>query len=83
MLIVFTVPQDTIQFIQYFKEIRKKGSSVWVNSLAPEHNGGHSDEKAFLDLKVYDWYIANNIDIIQTDNPRLLLEYLRKKQLHR
>ena len=78
----FGVPQDTIQLINYFDEIRKKGSSVWVNSLWKRHNGGHDDEKAALDPTVYDWYIDNSIDIIQTDRPQLLLDYLRSKGLH-
>ena len=78
----FTVPQDTIKMISYFDDIRAKGSSVWVNSLWPYHNGGHDDERAAVDPTVYDWYIENHIDIIQTDRPRLLIDYLRKKGLH-
>lgn len=78
----FTVPQDTIRLIKRFKEIRDKGASVWVNSLWPEHNGGHDDEKAVTNEAVYKWYIDNNIDIIQTDRPKILLDYLRKNGLH-
>lgn len=78
----FTIPQDTIQLIQYFDDIRAKGASVWVNSLWPKHNAGHDDEKAVQDLKTYDWFIDNNIDMIQTDRPQLLLDYLRDKGLH-
>ncbi|MGC6422626.1 MAG: glycerophosphodiester phosphodiesterase family protein [Flavobacteriaceae bacterium] len=79
----FTVPQDTIRFIEYFAEIRKKGASVWVNSLWPQHNGGHDDEKAAIDTGIYNWYIENHIDIIQTDRPELLLSFLRERGLHR
>lgn len=79
----FTVPQDTLEMIAYFDDIRELGSSVWVNSLWPRHNGGHDDEKAALDSSVYDWYIENDIDIIQTDRPELLIEYLQKRGLHR
>lgn len=78
----FTVPQDTIAFIDQFDDLRKTGASVWVNSLWPQHNGGHDDEKAAIDPSVYDWYIENNVDIIQTDRPALLLNYLRSKKLH-
>ena len=78
----FTVPQDTIKMIEYFDDIRRKGSSVWVNSLWPRHNGGHDDEKAVLNPSVYNWFIENHIDIIQTDRPQLLLEYLRERNLH-
>ena len=78
----FTVPQDTIKMIEYFDDIRIKGSSVWVNSLWPQHNGGHDDEKAALNPSVYGWFIDNHIDIIQTDRPQLLLNYLRENKLH-
>ncbi|QTE22555.1 glycerophosphodiester phosphodiesterase family protein [Polaribacter cellanae] len=78
----FTVPQDTIALIKEFKNIREQGASIWVNSLWPKHNGGHDDEKAALNPKVYDWYLNNHIDIIQTDRPALLLSYLREKGKH-
>jgi len=73
---------DTLKIINEFDEMREMGTSIWVNSLWPPHNGGHDDEKAALNTKVYDWYISNNIDIIQTDRPQLLLDYLRSKGLH-
>lgn len=78
----FTVKYDTIGLIDYFDDIRAKGAGVWVNSLWPQHNGGHDDEKAALDPTVYDWFIENNVDVIQTDRPQLLLDYLRSKNLH-
>ena len=78
----FTVKSDTLGFIKYFDDIREKGASVWVNSLWPQHNGDHADEKAYVDPKVYDWFIKNNIDIIQTDRPQHLLDYLRAQGLH-
>lgn len=78
----FIVKTDTIQFLKEFKKIREKGSSIWVNSLWPSHNAGHDDESAVYDSNVYDWFIKNHIDIIQTDRPELLLKYLRSKGLH-
>lgn len=78
----FIVPQDTIKFMEQFADIREKGASVWVNSLWPSLNGGHDDEQAVLNNEAYDWYIDNHIDIIQTDRPQLLLNYLRSKNLH-
>lgn len=78
----FTVKYDTIGFVDYFDDIRAKGSGVWVNSLWPQHNGGHDDEKAALDPTIYNWFIDHHIDIIQTDRPQLLLEHLRSKNLH-
>lgn len=78
----FTVQYDTTGMIDYFDDIRLKGAGVWVNSLWPQHNSGHDDEKAALDLTVYDWFIENEVDMIQTDRPQLLLDYLRSKKLH-
>lgn len=78
----FTVPNDTIALINYFDDIRDKGASVWVNALWPHHNGGNDDEQAVINNIVYNWYIKNNIDIIQTDRPQLLINYLKSKNLH-
>ena len=79
----FTVPQDTFQLIQRFPNIRAAGAGVWVNALWEHHNAGHDDEKAAIDPTVYDWFIKNKVDMIQTDRPMLLLEYLRSKGLHK
>ncbi|WP_420601483.1 glycerophosphodiester phosphodiesterase family protein [Flagellimonas sp.] len=78
----FIVPNDTTGLNTYFNEIRTKGSGVWVNSLWPRLSGGHDDEKAAIDINTYQWYVDNNVDIIQTDRPELLLEFLRSKNLH-
>lgn len=80
--IEFIAKYDTLQGINRFKILRAQGTSVWVNSLWPHHNGGHDDEKAAINPSVYDWYIDNHVDIIQTDRPQLLLDYLRSKGLH-
>ena len=66
----------------YFDEIREKGANIWVNALRKKHNAGHEDENAVLDTTIYDWYIENNINMIQTSQPELLINYLRGKGLH-
>lgn len=73
---------DTKSTIAEFKSIRNSGSSIWVNSLWAKFNEGHDDEKAVHNINVYDWYIDNGIDIIQTDRPKLLLEYLKRRGMH-
>ncbi len=78
----FTVPSDTIPLIAQFSEIRRKGSRVWVNSLQPHHCAGYSDEQAALDIATYDWFIDHGVNIIQTDRPALLINYLKKRGLH-
>jgi glycerophosphoryl diester phosphodiesterase len=77
------IPQDSLELVDYFSEIKSKGSSIWVNSLWSSLCAGHTDEKAAKNPAVYDWYIEHGVDIIQTDNPQLLIEYLREKGLHR
>ncbi|MDZ7612907.1 MAG: hypothetical protein U5K51_03720 [Flavobacteriaceae bacterium] len=66
-----------------FEEIRSKGASVWVNAIRAKNNAGHDDEKALSDPEVYGWFIDNHVNIIQTDNPKMLLDYLRARGLHR
>ncbi len=65
-----------------FGALRKQGLHIWVNSLWPYHNAGHEDDRALEDPNVYQWYVDQNINIIQTDRPTLLLKYLRSKGRH-
>lgn len=80
--IEFIIPKDTVELGDYFSNIREQGTSVWVNSLWSHLSGNHHDDKALEDISTYQWYIDNNIDIIQTDRPELLLKFLRSKGLH-
>ena len=80
--IEFVFKYDSLKTIKEFSNFRDRGTSVWVNSLWPWLNGGNDDEKASLDVRTYNWYIKNNVDIIHTDRPRLLLNYLREKGYH-
>lgn len=78
--IEFTLPSDQHPMVRQFKKFRDLGIHVWVNSLWAKQNGGHDDEKAVLDPLVYDWFLENHIDIIQTDRPKLLIDYLNSKK---
>ncbi len=76
---------DTSKVLDQFKQIKKSGSRVWVNTLWPSLNAGHHDDLAVEqgDLKnSWDWIIDRGANIIQTDRPKELLEYLRKRNLH-
>ncbi len=82
--LIFT--RDTSAILTDNKFITKTGSKVWINSLWASLNGGHDDDTAVEDDNKedsWDWIINHGATIIQTDRPKLLLEYLRKKQLHR
>jgi glycerophosphoryl diester phosphodiesterase len=79
--IVFSV--DTSKVLKKFSEIKSKGSRVWVNSLWPSLNAGHEDDLAIKNKEaIYGWYLKNGVNMIQTDRPQLLIDYLKSKQLH-
>lgn len=78
----FTVPSDTIPTLDMFDDIREAGAGVWVNSLWSHHCAGYDDRKAAVDPTVYDWFVEHHVDMIQTDRPALLIDYLRSRDLH-
>lgn len=75
----FTVGDDESNMID-FKMLRSAGYQVWVNSLWPQHNAGHQDDLALENSRIYDWYLNNGVNIIQTDRPELLIDYLKSKR---
>jgi len=65
--------------------IKNKGAKIWINSLWPSLNGGHADDVAVDESNTkdsWDWLIVHGATIIQTDRPKELLAYLRKRSLH-
>ena len=80
----FTFESDTIPTVNEFFELQKRGTRVWVNALWPNHNAGHHDDRAYTEDpdSAYGWLISKGVNMIQTDRPALLLEYLREKGLH-
>jgi len=78
--------KDTSAVLRDNKFITQTGSKVWINSLWASLNAGHDDDTAVEDdnkKDSWDWIIAHGATIIQTDRPMLMLEYLRKKHLHK
>jgi glycerophosphoryl diester phosphodiesterase len=78
----FTVG-ETEEYLIDFSVLRKKGKRVWVNSLWYEHNAGHNDDVALENPNVYDWYIENHVNIIQTDRIKELVYYLQEQGLNK
>lgn len=63
---------------------RAKGVHIWFNALWPHHNGGHHDDRALTDPEgAYGWLVTHGATVIQTDRPRLLLDYLHQAGLRR
>ena len=80
--IVFS--KDTSKVLTRFPQIKRKGSRIWVNSLWASLNAGHEDNEAVKNKdSIYGWYIENGVNMIQTDRPQLLINYLRNKKKHK
>lgn len=63
--------------------IRKEHISIWINTLWAELCANHEDDKAIDNPdEHWGWVIRKGANIIQTDYPTQLLEYLRKNNLH-
>jgi glycerophosphoryl diester phosphodiesterase len=78
--------KDTSAILTNNAFIQANGAKVWINSLWPSLNGGHADDMAVEEFNTkdsWDWIIAHGATIIQTDRPKELLSYLRKKSLHK
>jgi glycerophosphoryl diester phosphodiesterase len=77
---------DTSAILSDHAFIKNNGSKIWINSLWASLNAGHDDDTA-VDLgntkDSWDWLIAHGATIIQTDRPKELLSYLKKRRLHR
>lgn len=76
------VPEGIVDYQTILKQIKQHKKAIWFNSLWDKQNAGHGDERAVVNNDVYNWYIDNLADYIQTDRPQVLIEYLRKRQLH-
>ncbi|MFH4969315.1 glycerophosphodiester phosphodiesterase family protein [Gaetbulibacter sp. M240] len=79
--IVFS--NDSSGVLTQFSKIKDNGSRVWVNSLWASLNAGHDDNEAVKNKdSIYGWFVNNGVNMIQTDRPEMLLEYLRERKLH-
>lgn len=75
---------DTVWILDKVPAIRKS-FPVWFNSLWPEHCAGHDDDIAVEENKpdqTWGWIIRKGANIIQTDRPKELVQYLRSRKLH-
>lgn len=80
--IVFS--KDTSKVLTRFSQIKKKGSRIWINSLWASLNAGYEDNEAVKNKdSIYGWYLKKGVNMIQTDRPQLLIDYLRSKKVHK
>ena len=75
---------DTVWILNKVPGIRKD-FPVWFNALWPEHCAGHDADIAVEENKpdqTWGWIISKGANIIQTDRPKELVQYLRSRKLH-
>jgi glycerophosphoryl diester phosphodiesterase len=74
---------DDSPMFPMIKKIKSEGSRVWVNTLWESLCGKHDDDRAVDDPdESWGWVIERGANIIQTDRPQLLIDYLNSKGLH-
>ncbi|MCG8384827.1 MAG: glycerophosphodiester phosphodiesterase family protein [Cytophagales bacterium] len=79
---VFKFEQEDASHLEYMTPLQQE-ARIWVQTIQPHRCGGHSDDLAADDPdQAYGWLIDKGADIFLTDRPGLLLDYLRKRQLH-
>ncbi len=68
--------------MSYSKFLKERGCRIWVNSLWASQCLGHDDAKAVENPhENWGWIIDKGANIIQTDNPNELLNYLKSQGL--
>lgn len=77
--------EDDCELISYIPKLLQKGYIVWVNSIVLNDtailSGGHDDVGALLESKDkhWGWLLNNGFNVIQTDFPQALSNYIREK----
>lgn len=73
--------KDTL--LQIIPKAKNKGLNIWINTLEPFHSAGHTDEKIMQDPGPHlGWVKSIGANIIQTDRPQVVLDYLKSIGLH-
>ncbi len=81
--IAYEVVYSTSDFLREGVAVMQSmGGRIWVNTLDPTLAGGHTDALAVTDPDAH-WghVIRDGANIIQTDQPALLLDYLQRQGL--
>ncbi|MGM0377204.1 MAG: glycerophosphodiester phosphodiesterase family protein [Bacteroidota bacterium] len=79
-VIYSSTDSPNFEIINYIKQ---QNSRIWVNTLWESLCAGRDDDRALEDPDgSWGWVIEHGANIIQTDRPALLLEYLKEKGLH-
>jgi glycerophosphoryl diester phosphodiesterase len=77
--IVFDNDAHPIMLPENITQLRQFGARVWVNTLWDSLCGGHSDpivDPTIADPDGWDWCIDRGVNMIQTDRPQWLIDYV-------
>ena len=78
----FLFRNDSLLAPQQMLTIQESGARPWVNSIYPHLCANHDDDVAVANFTdSYDWIIGHDFNMLQTDRPQLLLNYLAEKGL--
>lgn len=78
--LIFRYDNDSIISPNYVYMMKTGNARIWVNSLFDEICGGHTDRNN--PFESWEWMLERGVNIIQTDEPALLLDFLRNKKRH-
>lgn len=73
-------PKDT-SLLPLIKTIKKSSCSIWINTISSEKNPENKPNFSTPD-KTWGWVIDRGANIIISDKPASLINYLRQKGLH-
>ncbi|MBE6883618.1 MAG: glycerophosphodiester phosphodiesterase family protein [Ruminococcaceae bacterium] len=82
--VLFAKDDSVLASEEFIDGMHRDGKLVWVNSIIYNHkaqlSGEHSDDTAFTESFEYGWgWLANRgFDIIQTDWPLMLINFLKE-----
>lgn len=66
--------------LRYVDELKKQNRRIWISTITPEMSGGRGDHLAQTDPDAaWGWCIAQGADILLTDYPQQMVNYLTRK----
>lgn len=71
---------EDAELLKHMDVLKAAGYRIWFNTMWAEFNAGHDDQLAEYDLEEsYGWLINKGANILFTDRPFLLSDYLKSK----
>ena len=83
--VLFYDDEDPIVSEAFIDKVHKDGKLMWGNSIIYDYErqiaAGHSDDTALTESEAlgWGWFYDHGFDLIQTDWPLMLINYLKKE----